>query len=113
MMIIVSIILVCFSTWSISPSGRLTHLSEITEISVGKSLDMSNPLSTEDEGGLATPPMDVGALFLVSQDTAIMQNVSEVPINIFFSLSISGLISPLNHNLTYLNLISLWHQVPS
>ncbi|KAF8724260.1 hypothetical protein HU200_021287 [Digitaria exilis] len=42
-----------------------------------KSLDMSNPLSADqDEGGLATPPMDVGALFLVSQETAI-QNVAE------------------------------------
>ncbi|XP_004971538.1 probable mediator of RNA polymerase II transcription subunit 26b [Setaria italica] len=40
-----------------------------------KSLDISNPLAAEDEG-LAIPPMDVGALFLVSHATA-MQNVSE------------------------------------
>lgn len=33
-------------------------------------------VSTED-GGLATPPMDIGALYLVSHGTEI-QNVSEV-----------------------------------
>ncbi|CAL4964118.1 unnamed protein product [Urochloa decumbens] len=40
-----------------------------------KSQDISNQLAAED-GGLAVPPMDVEALFLVSHATA-MQNVSE------------------------------------
>lgn len=39
-------------------------------------MDTSDTISTED-GGLATPPMDIGALYLVSHGTEI-QNVSEV-----------------------------------
>ncbi|XP_020406359.1 probable mediator of RNA polymerase II transcription subunit 26b [Zea mays] len=40
-----------------------------------KHMDTSDTVSTED-GGLATPPMDIGALYLVSHGTEI-QNVSE------------------------------------
>jgi hypothetical protein len=40
-------------------------------------MDISNAITTEDEVGLATPPMDIGALYLVSHATEI-QNVSEV-----------------------------------
>ena len=40
-------------------------------------MDISNTITTEDGGGLATPPMDIGALYLVSHGTEI-QNVSEV-----------------------------------
>ncbi|OQU86731.1 hypothetical protein SORBI_3003G135201, partial [Sorghum bicolor] len=41
-----------------------------------KDMDISNAITTEDEVGLATPPMDIGALYLVSHATEI-QNVSE------------------------------------
>lgn len=43
---------------------------------VDKHMDTSDTVSTED-GGLATPPMDIGALYLMSHGTEI-QNVSEV-----------------------------------
>jgi hypothetical protein len=57
----------------------LVHLlisSSSHQLMVDKHMDTSDTVSTED-GGLATPPMDIGALYLVSHGTEI-QNVSEV-----------------------------------